>query len=95
MLKPISLLAAALLTSPFAFAAEKSSSHNAPAVAATSPLRTSADGHFLVREDGRPFFWLGDTAWELFGKLTREELDEYLDTRRAQKFTVLQAILLS
>lgn len=62
---------------------------------ANSPLRASPDGHFLVREDGQPFFWLGDTAWELFSKLNREELDEYLATRRAQKFTVIQAILLS
>src|SRR5688572_27138353 len=67
------------------------SAASAPA-SANSPLRASADGRFLVREDGQPFFWLGDTAWELFGKLTREEVDEYLDARRTQKFTVLQAI---
>jgi hypothetical protein len=62
---------------------------------ADSPLRASADGRSLVRADGQPFFWLGDTAWELFSKLTREEVEHYLQTRRAQKFTVLQAILLS
>src|SRR5688572_1009511 len=64
-------------------------------VLADSPLRVSPDQRSLVRADGKPFFWLGDTAWELFGKLTREELDEYLETRHAQKFTVLQAMLLS
>ncbi len=62
---------------------------------ADSLLRVSPDHRSLVRADGQPFFWLGDTAWELFGKLTREEVDEYLDARRTQKFTVLQAILLS
>lgn len=68
---------------------------SAPAGAQGSRLRVSADGHSLVRTDGQPFFWLGDTAWELFSKLTREEVDEYLETRRAQGFTVLQAMLLS
>jgi hypothetical protein len=62
---------------------------------ADSPLRVSEDGHALIRADGQPFFWLGDTAWELFNKLTREEVAHYLDTRRTQKFTVLQAILLT
>ena len=34
-------------------------------------LRVSESGRFLVTEDGRPFFYLGDTAWELFHRLTR------------------------
>ncbi len=87
LLTPRRLLGLLVLWSSVAFAADV-----APA---NSPLRASPDGHALVRADGQPFFWLGDTAWELFGKLTREELDEYLDTRRAQRFTVLQAMLLS
>ena len=29
-------------------------------------LRISDDKRHLVTEDGKPFFWLGDTAWELF-----------------------------
>ncbi len=62
---------------------------------ADSLLQVGSDGHSLVRADGQPFFWLGDTAWKLISELTREEVDEYLETRRAQKFTVLQAILLS
>ena len=38
-------------------------------------LRVSDNKRFLVTDDGRPFFWLGDTAWELFHRLTREEAD--------------------
>lgn len=30
------------------------------------PLRVSDNRHFLVTRDGQPFFWLGDTGWELF-----------------------------
>lgn len=29
-------------------------------------LRVSSNGHFLEYADGCPFFYLGDTAWELF-----------------------------
>lgn len=43
--------------------------------------------------DGRPFFWLGDTAWLLFHKLTEAEIDAYLENRAAKGFTVIQATL--
>ena len=47
----------------------------APAVAAypAPRLAVSANKRFLVTADGKPFFWLGDTAWELFHRTTREE----------------------
>jgi len=44
-------------------------------------LQVSDNGRFLVTESGEPFFWLGDTAWELFHRLTREEASEYLYER--------------
>ena len=47
--------------------------------------------HFSM--DGKPFFWLGDTAWLLFQKLSYEEALVYLDNRRAKGFTVIQATL--
>jgi hypothetical protein len=59
------------------------------------PLRVSADGRRLVHADGTPFFWLGDTAWELFHRLTREEADAYLDDRARKGFTVIQAVVLA
>ena len=55
-------------------------------------LRVSQDGHFFVKEDGSPFFYLGDTSWSLF-HLTREDVDLYLKDRAAKKFTVIQAIV--
>ena len=45
--------------------------------------------------DGTPFFYLGDTAWELFHRLNREEADHYLEDRAAKGFTVIQAVVLS
>ena len=47
------------------------------------------DGHFLQTETGQPFFWLGDTAWELIHHTTREEASYYLHTRARQRFTVI------
>ena len=58
-------------------------------------LRVSPDGHFLQRDDGRPFFYLADTAWELFHRLTTDEARDYLETRAAQGFTVIQAVMLA
>ncbi len=59
------------------------------------PLRVSENRRFLVTESGRPFFWLGDTAWELFHRCTREEAERYLENRRRKGFTVIQAVALA
>ena len=56
-------------------------------------LKVSENQRFLVTEDGRPFFWLGDTAWELFHRLNRAEADLYLRNRSAKGFTVIQAVV--
>jgi hypothetical protein len=58
-------------------------------------LRVSEDGRYLVAEDGQPFFWLGDTAWELFHRLDLEESERYLSDRAAKGFTVIQAVVLA
>jgi Protein of unknown function (DUF4038)/Putative collagen-binding domain of a collagenase len=58
-------------------------------------LRVSESRRFLVCEDGRPFFYLGDTAWELFHRLNREEATRYLEDRARKGFTVVQAVALA
>ncbi len=58
-------------------------------------LKVSPNGRFLVYADGRPFFYLGDTAWELFHRLNREEADRYLGDRASKGFTVIQAVALA
>ena len=62
---------------------------------AEGQLRVSENNRFLQTEDGRPFFWLGDTAWELFHRLTREEAEKYLKNRADKGFTVIQAVALA
>lgn len=49
----------------------------------------------IQKEDGTPFLWLGDTAWELFHVLNRDEIVRYLDNRQEKGFTVIQAVLVS
>ncbi len=43
----------------------------------------------------KPFFWMGDTAWELFHRLKREDVIKYLDTRQQQGFNVILAVVLA
>lgn len=57
-------------------------------------IRVNEGGHYLETEVGRPFFWLGDTAWRLIHGTTREEASYYLRTRAAQGFTIIQTIVL-
>ncbi|MET0285245.1 MAG: glycoside hydrolase family 140 protein [Polyangiales bacterium] len=66
----------------------------ASSASAAPPLRVSIDGHALVRADGSPFFWLGDTAWLLFTRLDRAQAELYLRERARQGFTVIQAVAL-
>ncbi len=54
----------------------------------------SNNKRFLMKE-GKPFFWMGDTAWELFHRLDREEATYYLKKRANQGFTVIQAVALA
>src|SRR6187455_1288744 len=58
-------------------------------------LKVSSNKRFLVHADGHPFLYLGDTAWELFHRLDREEADRYLQNRAAKGFTVIQAVVLA
>jgi hypothetical protein len=62
---------------------------------ATPRLEVSDNRRFLVTEDGRPFFWLGDTAWELFHRSNREDAVRYLRNRASLRFTVIQAVALA
>ena len=58
-------------------------------------LRVADNHRFLVTADGEPFFWLGDTAWELFHRASREDAERYLRNRADRRFTVIQAVALA
>ncbi len=51
---------------------------------------------FLIEtKTGKPFFWLGDTGWELFHRMTRDDAAYYLDKRKSQGFNIIQAVALA
>ena len=62
-------------------------------------LRVSDNGHYLVTDDGHPFFWMGDTSWQLIRKSRREDatdqpaVEKYFSTRERQGFNVLQTVV--
>ena len=62
-------------------------------------LRVSDNRRFLVTENGKPFFWLGDTAWELVNKASRvDRIDQpsvlrYFKNRATKGFTVIQTVV--
>ncbi len=57
-------------------------------------IHVSENRRFLVTASNEPFFWLGDTAWELFHRLNLAEVDEFFKNRQEKGFTVIQAVLL-
>src|SRR5687768_16068927 len=63
-------------------------------IQANAQFRISENKRYLLK-DGKPFFWLGDTAWELFHRLDRDEANRYLKRRSEQGFTVVQAVVLA
>ncbi|AOW11201.1 glycoside hydrolase family 140 protein [Flavobacterium gilvum] len=57
-------------------------------------IKVSKNQHYFVTEDGKPFFWLGDTGWLTFGKLDRAGVEKYFADRKAKGFNVVQVMVL-
>lgn len=68
---------------------------NICAAEAQERICVSENHHFLVDEHGRPFFYLADSAWELFHRLDRQEANRYLQDRASKGFTVIQAVAIA
>lgn len=58
-------------------------------------IQVHPENRYLQTAGGQPFFWLGDTAWEFFHRLNRDEVAHYLETRRRQGFNLIQAVALA
>lgn len=67
-------------------------SFGAPAM--LPPITVERGGHYF-EAGGKPFFWLGDTAWELIHSTTPDETSYYLAMRARQGFTVIQTVVLA
>jgi hypothetical protein len=86
----LSLLAAlaSLLASALATASEPQASVKG------LKLKVCPNGRYFVDQNGKPFFYLGDTAWLLFQRFDPKEADEYLKDRAGKGFTVIQAYVI-
>lgn len=58
-------------------------------------IQVSENQRFLMMEDGKPFFWMADTAWELMHRGTKEQIKDYLENRRKKGFNVIQTVVLA
>jgi hypothetical protein len=58
-------------------------------------LKISDNQRFLVTSEGEPFFWLGDTGWEMLHRLDRQEMEHYMRDRAGKGFTVIQTVIVS
>lgn len=62
---------------------------------ATFPLRVEAGKRYLIDAAGKPFLMNGESAWGLMTKLTREQVLQYLDDRRAKGINTIMVMLVS
>jgi hypothetical protein len=58
-------------------------------------IKVSDNGRYLILENGQPFFWLGDTGWQLFHSLSREETNQYVANRAANGYNAIQCVLIA
>lgn len=59
-------------------------------------ISATSNGRYLSRtSSGEHFFWQADTAWELFHRLNRSDIDFYLQDRASKGFNVVQAVAIA
>lgn len=56
------------------------------------PLDVSDNGRHLVWADGKPFYYVADTPWQLLASLDLADTKEYIDIRAEQGFTAFQLV---
>lgn len=56
-------------------------------------LRVGDNGRHFVNQSGRAFLINGDTGWQLLVNLNMDEIEDYLDNRKAKKFNTIQILL--
>jgi hypothetical protein len=62
-------------------------------IAGASGLRVDDSGRYFD-ENGKPWFWLGDTAWPLAVTYTAQEANDYLKARARLGFSIVQVSLI-
>jgi len=94
-MKKLASIAVILLTFVFSSNAQENGWKGPSVDFKHGKLKISENKRFLVFADETPFFYLGDTGWELFHRLNKAETEKYLENRREKGFTVIQAVALA
>ena len=68
-------------------------SWNALATGPDGPIKVAPQGRYFVDQQGKPFFWLGDTAWPLFVQYGKSQAEAYMKNRGTNGFTIVQGVL--
>lgn len=55
-------------------------------------LQISDNGRCIVRDDGTGFFPIADTVWAMAWRMTRDQVDAYLQHRKAQHFNTIALV---
>lgn len=58
------------------------------------PIKVSHDGRYFTDQKDSPFFWLGNTQWQIFREYTLNEAKFILKNIKSKGFSVIQAMLL-
>lgn len=53
-------------------------------------MQVSSNGRYFVDQNNEPFFWLGDTQWELFRLFSIDDVESVLENRKEKSFSVIQ-----
>jgi hypothetical protein len=59
------------------------------------PIKPAENGHYLVDNNNKPFFYQAETPWLIFVNLNEKEMGELMDIRINQGFTVFQTMALT
>ena len=57
-------------------------------------MNISENGRYFTGQDGKPFFWLGDTQWQLFRSFSLDDAVMTLKNRKKHGFSFVQVMLL-
>jgi len=58
-------------------------------------IKVSPSKRYLIYDNGDPFFYLGDTAWEITWKSYKEQVLQYISDRKSKGFSVIQVVAFS
>jgi hypothetical protein len=58
------------------------------------PLKVGATSRYLVDQNGKPFFLVGDAAWSLIAQLSDAQADTYLTARQQLGFSLVMVSLI-